>query len=164
MSTKNRRPTKAEAGDPTERIKAALRQARRIARLVNSGDEDMLARATLLQGVLSGDVVAASIHARQRMQREILRLKTRLAHAHLKTESVKQRLLEAEASKIEQAELPGHFLNRIREIYGLPPVILKALPEATITIEAIQDQVPEPQPSQKSLSAQVEPGDASLNP
>jgi len=163
MSTKNRTARKAPQADPTERITAALAAARRIARLVKSGDEDMLARATLLQGVLSGDVVAASIHTRQRMQREILRLKTRLAHAHLKTESVKQRLLEAEASKIEQAELPGHFLNRIREIYGLPPVTTLQLPAASITIEATQSQAPEAQPSQKSLTAPVEPADASLN-
>jgi len=164
MSTKNRRPAKAPALDPTERITAALVAARRIARLVKSGDEDMLARATLLQGVLSGDVVAASIHTRQRMQREILRLKTRLAHAHLKTEAVKQRLLEAEASKIEQAELPGHFLNRIREIYGLAPVTTLQLPAASVTIEATPDQPIEAQPSQKSLTDQVELGHASLNP
>lgn len=156
MSTRNRTARKAPALDPTERIQAALAQARRIARLVKSGDEDMLARATLLQGVLSGDVVAASIHARQRMQREILRLKTRLAHAHLKTEAVKQRLLEIEADRFEHADLPGQTLTRIYEIYGLkPPALSRALPASTVTVEA--------QPSQKSLSAQVEPGDASLN-
>jgi hypothetical protein len=157
MSTRNRRPAKAPALDPTERITAALVAARRLARLVKSGDEDLLARATLLQGVLSGDVVAASIHTRQRMQREILRLKTRLAHAHLKTESVKQRLLEIEADRFEHADLPGTTLTRIYEIYGLkPPRETRALPAATVTVEA--------QPSQKSLSAQVEPADTSLNP
>lgn len=162
MSTKNKRPRHARTKtdrSQTERIRAALEQARSVARLVKRGDEDMLARATILQGVVSGDVVAASIHARQRMQREILRLKTRLAHAHLKTEAVKQRLLEAEATTIEHAELPAQMMMRIREIYGLPQREIHQLAAADLTAEAI----PPSQASQKSQIAPVEAPDASPN-
>lgn len=158
MSTSNRRPRRAALA-PTDRIRQGLAQARRIVRLVKRGDEDMLARATLLQGVLSGDVVAASIHARQRMQRDILRLKTRLAHEHLRTEQVKRRLLEAQVETIEHADLTGTAIARIYEIYGLqPPREKPALPPADVT--AVPAPLPSP-PSQKSHADPSNPTDLS---
>lgn len=143
MSTRNRVPKRLKNLTPepvsqADRLRKAIRNARQMQRVLRSGDEDVLAKATLLQGVLSGDVIAASIQARQRLQRENLHLRRRIATARLKTELVKQRLLEAEAQRIERHEpTPIVVLNSIREVYGLPPHReLPALP-ADVEIPAI---------------------------
>jgi hypothetical protein len=91
-------------------------------RTLRAGDEDALAQATMLQGILSGDVIAASMHARQRLQNENLRLRRRLTHVRIKTEEAKRRLLEAETDRSQvSGEITAIQINRIREIYGLEP-------------------------------------------
>ncbi len=160
MSTKNRRPTRPKNPtpaqvDPVSRLREAIKNARRLSRELKTGDEDLLAKATMLQGVLSGDVIAASIHARARLQRENLRLRARLTHARLKTEAAKQILLDAEARRTTQTTLmTGDALQRIRDIYGLseprpvpalPPIEaepLPALPPATLEEVSKPDNTP----------------------
>lgn len=93
------------------------------------------------------------------MQRDILRLKTRLAHEHLRTEQVKRRLLEAQVETIEHADLTGTAIARIYEIYGLqPPREKPALPPADVT--AVPAPLPSP-PSQKSHADPSNPTDLS---
>jgi hypothetical protein len=146
VSTKNRTPRRAPANQslknltaaqerPADRLRKAIQIARQMQRQLKAGDEDALAQATLLQGVLSGDVIAASIHARQRLQRENLRLRARLTHARLKTEAAKQLLLQAEASRsIRTQDMNEDAYRRIRDLYGLDTQPFHALPAANVTV------------------------------
>lgn len=98
---------------------------------LRAGDEDALAQATMLQGVLSGDVIAASMHARHRLQRENLQLRRRLTLARIKTEAAKQILFEAEAHRSEATgEITALQIQRIREVYGLENHPFLQLPPA----------------------------------
>lgn len=134
---------KAAAQTPAgvgERLKNAIREARKMQSVLKAGDEDALASTMLLQGILSGDVMAASFHVRQRLQRENLRLRRRLNMARIKTETAKVRLLEIEATaRSRPASSPFELMNHIREIYGLPPVHQPLLPQSTITAEVISE-------------------------
>jgi hypothetical protein len=76
---------------------------------------------------------------RQRLQRENLRLRTRLSLARLRTEQATQRLLKAQTDREERIPRSIDELRaRIAEVYGLPqPTIdVKMLPQHTDEEEA----------------------------
>jgi len=112
-------------------------------RVLKSGDEDVLIQSTLMQGLLSGDVMAASIRARLKLQRENQSMRRRLTMSRIRTENVKQRLLAIEADRREKPDTPlRDVLYKIREIYGLnetnPPLLLTAQnPVVDIVSEAL---------------------------
>ena len=113
-------------------MKSAIRKARQLKAILRAGDEDALADSMLLQGILSGDVMAASFHVRQRLQRENLRLRRRLNMARIKTEAAKVRLLEIELyNRSKEPELVETTLNKIKQIYGLAPTVRRELPSIT---------------------------------
>ncbi len=114
------------------RLKEAVAKAREYKRILQKGDKDALAEAVLLQGIISGDVISASILTRQKMQRENLRLRQRLAVQKLRESRAQQRLLEVTADRAERKQSPADLIRTIREIYGLPPrpIEIKALPPA----------------------------------
>lgn len=118
-----RRFRRAPAADPVgvaSRLKFAIKKARQMQSTLKAGDEDALTQATLLQGILSGDVMAASFHARQKLQRENFLLRRRLTMSRIKTETVKQRLLAIEANRRERPETPGWVIAlKVADIYGL---------------------------------------------
>ena len=116
---------------------------------LKAGDREALVEATMLQGILSGDVIAASIAARARLQREHLQLRRRLAYSRIKTESAKQRLLdvEVEVRTRPQPDLRT-MVNRMREIYGLPPIPSPLLPE--VAAEIVSETLPVPGESEQA--------------
>ena len=102
----------------------------------------------MLQGVLSGDVMAAAVVTRQRLQRENLRLRERLTRARIKTEEAKYQLLNIESEVRSRPQLdPYEILTRVRAIYGLLPVARAALlpPAETTAIEILQEQPTSPE-------------------
>lgn len=103
--------------------------------ILKRGDADDLANATLLQGIISGDVISASIVTRQRLQRENLRLRQRLAVQKLRESRAQERLLTITAQKTERQESHATLMSRIRNIYGLEATLIQAptpqLPEHT---------------------------------
>jgi hypothetical protein len=106
--------------------------------MMREGDEDALIQSTLLQGLLSGDVVAASIRARLKLQRENQTMRRRLTMSRIRTEQVKQKLLGIEADARSKPAAPWYeTVNHIREIYGLPAVNPPLLPAAQVTAEII---------------------------
>ena len=122
------------------RVKAAVLKARKMQSVLKSGDEDALVNATLLQGILSGDVTAASFKMRARLQRENMAMRRRLTMSRIKTEQVKQRLLTAEADRREKPDTPWSVtVDRIREVYGLAPMNPPLLPAAVTAAEIIND-------------------------
>ncbi|MBI4166223.1 MAG: hypothetical protein HY508_10880 [Acidobacteria bacterium] len=109
-------------------------------KILQAGDEDVLIQATLMQGLLSGDVMAASIRARLKLQRENQAMRRRLTMSRIRTESVKQRLLTVEAERREKPDEPLQVtLNKIREIYGLKPINPPLLPAAQVTAEFLSE-------------------------
>lgn len=103
------------------RLKDAIAKAGEMSQALKKGKigiED-LATATLLQGIVSGDVISAGIITRQRLQRENLRLRMRLAAQKLRQSRAKERLLNVNAEKEERQISHGELVNRIRDIYGL---------------------------------------------
>ena len=98
----------------------------------------------MLQGVLSGDVMAAAVVTRQRLQRENLRLRERLTRARIRTEEAKVKLLDIEAEVRTRPELPMYeIVNRMRAIYGLLPVAQPALlPAVETTVTEILQEPP----------------------
>ena len=125
------------------RVKAAITAARQLLRAAGEHGQQDLTRALLLQGILSGDTVAAAIAERQRLQKENLRLRQRLTFARLRTERAKALILEKAAT----APLPLtglDLVNRMREIYALPPL---ALPPAPAVEAQIVSPVSLPQDS-----------------
>ena len=134
-------PRQVSPQDPARvvsRLKNAIRKARQMQHVMKEGDEDVLIQSTLIQGLLSGDVMAASIRARLKLQRENQRMRRRLTLSRIRTEEVKQRLLSVEADAREKPPRPWHeTLNVIREIYGLAPMNQPLLPQSSITAEVI---------------------------
>ena len=127
-------PTEKPVG-VAARVKKAIKNARAILNQVKKGDANALAQATMLQGLLSGDVMTAAIAERQRLQRENLKLRQRLTHAKMRTERAKAVLLEKAAAPQERLT-PPELLAKLREIYGFQPFEEpKALPPAVVTIE-----------------------------
>jgi len=119
--------------DP-HRVKAAITAARQLLRAAGEHGQQDLTRALLLQGILSGDTVAAAIAERQRLQKENLRLRQRLTFARLRTERAKAIMLEKATAA--PTRLTGLALvNELRAIYGLQPELL--LPAAEITAEIV---------------------------
>ena len=138
-----RRATLENHPDPAARLRSAIRKARAMQRVLKSGDEDVLIQSTLMQGLLSGDVMAASIRARLKLQRENQSMRRRLTMSRIRTENVKQRLLAIEADRREKPDTPlRDVLYKIRVIYGLnetnPPLLLTAQnPVVDIVSEAL---------------------------
>jgi hypothetical protein len=101
----------------------------------------------MLQGVLSGDVMAAAIITRQRLQHENLRLRERLTRARIRTEEAKHHLLNIE-SEVRSRPAPDAFemVNRMRAIYGMLPIERPALLPAaeTTAIEILQESPESP--------------------
>ena len=119
-----------------KRIETALRDARALLRRAGTRGGQQLAQATLLQGILSGDVLAASMHERQRMQRENLRLRQRFAHVRLRTEQAKAKLLELAA--VQPTKLIGDALmEHIADIYGLEWKARPQLPAAQVEAQVV---------------------------
>ncbi len=140
-----RAPEPADPARVGDRLRNAIQIARRLQRSLKKGDEDALAKSTLLQGVLSGDVVAASIHARQRLQRENLQLRRRLTLARLKTEHAKRLLIEAETARsMKGTEFTQATIDEIKAIYGLAPSLRKSLPAPPADAEVTVLEPPEP--------------------
>lgn len=105
---------------PENRVKVACQEAKRIMGVLESGDVEALVQATLLQGVASGDIIAASITAKLRLQNENLRLKQRLEKTKLAIQQQKLRAME----KLNSTEAtPQQLLGEIAKIYGLAPAI-----------------------------------------
>jgi len=116
------------------RVKTAITAARQLLRAAGEHGQQDLTRALLLQGILSGDTVAAAIAERQRLQKENLRLRQRLTFARLRTERAKAIILEKASAGPNQ--LVGEALvNQVRAMYGLQPDLL--LPAAEITAEIV---------------------------
>lgn len=96
----------------------------------------------MIQGVLSGDVMAATFISKQRLARENTRLRRRITFARLRTEEAKRRLLDIEADRRERPDPdPVTMINRIREIYGMRPLPLLANPTAEIISEVVTDSL-----------------------
>ena len=124
-----RRLPPADPVSPASRLRSAIRKARQMQRVLQAGDEDVLIQSTLMQGLLSGDVMAASIRARLKLQRENQTMRRRLTMARIRTEGVKQKLLEVEVISRSRPEVSLlDTMNRIREIYGLRPMNQPLLP------------------------------------
>ncbi len=109
------------------RLRKAIATAKHLKQAMRGTNSAELAESLILQGILSGDVYAASIHTRSRLQNENLRLKKRLTNSRLKTERVKRELLEAAKPRphltAEQDRYRNvQMMNRINEIYGLDPI------------------------------------------
>jgi hypothetical protein len=118
--------------EETARLQEGIRKARCMVESLQKGDREALTEATILQGILSGDVVAASIAQRQRLQAEVLRLRARIVRARLKTEEAKRRYLESEIThRDRQVAIGEETFRRIREIYGIEP---RQLPAPTIEV------------------------------
>ena len=100
------------------------------------GDREALTGAVLIQGILSGDVVSASIAERQRLQKENLKLRQRLTHAKLRTERAKAVLLER--ASIDRPALVGDALmHELYGIYGMDYRPHRALPEPAVEAEIV---------------------------
>jgi hypothetical protein len=146
-----RRPHRAALKNPVEltaRWRDGIRKAHQLINTLKKGDREAIAEATMLQGVLSGDVMAAAVVTRQRLQRENLRLRERLTRARIKTEEAKYQLLNIESEVRSRPQLdPYEILTRVRAIYGLLPVARAALlpPAETTAIEILQEQPTSPE-------------------
>lgn len=117
----------------TSRLQSAIKKAGEMRDQLKKGNMGIeeLATATLLQGIVSGDVISASIITRQRLQRENLRLRARLTNQKLRESHAKERLLQATAEKAERQLSREELTARIREIYGLPVPKTHQLPTPT---------------------------------
>jgi hypothetical protein len=134
------RPRKLRAQRSPTQVRAAVERAKQILAKLRDGDADALTQATILQGVIAGDVLSAMFVARQRLQRENLALRNRIARARIKTEAVKQRLLSIEAdNRSLPPQDPVVIINNIRALYGLPPTNPPLLSAPQITTEIIQE-------------------------
>jgi len=134
--------------DPA-RIRRAVKDARQLLAAAGERGQQDLTRALLLQGILSGDAVAASIAERQRLQKANLRLRQRLTHARLRTERAKAQLLERAATR--PTPLQGLALvNALREIYGIPPLPLLPPAELTTEFQVTAEIVPPVSPETRS--------------
>jgi len=135
----------------TTRVKSAIHRARTLLKAAGHHGQEDLTRALLLQGILSGDVISASIAERQRLQKENLRLHQRLTHAKLRTERARAIILE-KASTVPTALLGLELVNRMREIYALPPLALPPAPvvEAEIVSPVSPETRSHPDPPDQS--------------
>jgi hypothetical protein len=125
----------------THRVKTAITAARQLLRAAGEHGQQDLTRALLLQGILSGDTVAAAIAERQRLQKENLRLRQRLTFARLRTERAKASLLERAATR--PTPLQGiELINQLRAIYSLAPLPLLPAPEVNRELEVNAEIVP----------------------
>lgn len=139
------------------RVKTALTHARQLLRAAGARGQQELTQALLLQGILSGDVVSASIAQRQRLQKANLRLRQRLTYARLRTERAKAQLLERTLTR--PTPLQGlDLVNQLREIYGIAPLPL--LPAAPVTAEIVSPvslpEGPDP-PTEEQKESEKEP-------
>ena len=131
------------------RVKNAITAARQLLAAAGEHGQQDLTRALLLQGILSGDTVAAAIAERQRLQKENLRLRQRLTFARLRTERAKASLLERAATR--PTPLQGlDLVNALREIYGIPPLPLLPPAELTTEFEVTAEIVPPVSPETRS--------------
>lgn len=134
--------------DPA-RIKAAVTRARQLLRAAGESGQQDLTRALLLQGILSGDTVAAAIAERQRLQKENLRLRQRLTYAKLRTERAKAIMLEKATAA--PTRLTGlNLVNQLREIYGIPPLPLLPAAQVNTEPEVTAEIVPPVSPEHRS--------------
>lgn len=141
-SKKRHRKHFAPSGEAS-RLHSAIIKAREMKAILRRGDADDLAQATLLQGIISGDVISASIITRQRLQRENLRLRERLAVQKLRESRAQERLLQLTADKAEQQINHAEIVSRVREIYGLQPFANPQLPASTEIIQENPDTLPQ---------------------
>lgn len=104
------------------RVKQAIATAAFLKKAITrTGITQELAEATLLQGILSGDVAAASIATKVRLMNENLRLRQRLTASRLRSEQVKQAILRNELSRSKRhpPKTQDQIISSIRAIYGL---------------------------------------------
>jgi hypothetical protein len=100
----------------------------------------------MLQGILSGDIMAAMVHTRQRLQNENLRLRRRITMSRLKTEEAKARLLSIEADRRARPEPTAReVLEQVRAIYGLPQATQPLLPAPADAVAEILAEPPNDQ-------------------
>jgi len=140
----HRSPPKNQVG-AARRWSEGIKKAHQLIDSLKTGDREAIAEATMLQGVLSGDVMAASIITRQRLQRENLRLRERLTRARIRTEQAKVKLLDIEGElRSRPPQDPYQIVNSVRAIYGLLPVERPALlPAIESTATEIIEESPE---------------------
>lgn len=111
-----------QAQDATRRIKNAINTARNLLRAFKRGDAKAITEATILQGILSGDVTAASVAVKLKLQRENLRLRQLLTRSRLIGEELKQRITRKQGDLLERTKLThAQRLDAVRSIYGLNP-------------------------------------------
>ncbi len=118
----HRRQARLTASKLASRVKSAIATAAFLKKAISqSGLTADLAEATLLQGILSGDVQAAAISTKVKLMNENLRLRQRLTASRLRSEQVKQEILHTELlrSKRNPAQTHEEIISRIKAIYGL---------------------------------------------
>lgn len=112
----------AQGGEAASQLKKRIKSARAMLAVMKKGDAEALQEAVLLQGLMSGDIFAANLRSRQILLRENLRLKQHFQREKIRTERLKQTLLEAAIpgnSPEPTTQLSQDTIARIREIYGL---------------------------------------------
>lgn len=103
------------------RLREAICQAAVLTRELKKGktDASTLGEALILQAILAGDVTAAAWSTRQKMHRENLRLRQRIALTKLRTEQLKQRAAALDIETSQKKLTPAQVMQRVRAIYGL---------------------------------------------
>jgi regulator of replication initiation timing len=101
-----------------EALRDAANEAKQIIGGLNDLEKQALIEATLFQAIASGDIIAAAVTQKVRLQRENLRLRARLARVKLKIEEQKLKALE---TLNKPKPTPTELQNAIAAIYGLPP-------------------------------------------
>jgi hypothetical protein len=140
------RPSKNPVGTAS-RVRVAIQKARAILREFKQGDQAVVTQAVMLPGILSGDIMAAMVHTRQRLQNENLRLRRRITMSRLKTEEAKARLLSIEADRRSRPEpTASEILSQVRAIYGLTHTSPPLLPAPADAVAEILSEPTDPQP------------------
>lgn len=101
---------------PKSHLVTAVAEAREILEGISEAGKRDLLEATILQGVASGDVMAAAVATRLRLQNENLRLKVRLNRWKEKRERIRAEILERSNKDQPTRET---LVQAIREVYGL---------------------------------------------
>lgn len=151
-----RAPLKGQTDVQSERIKSAIRNAKKMLRAFKKGDAEKVTEATLMQGILSGDVTAAAIAVKIKLQNENLALRRALALSRLRTEGLTQRIQRRQAELMEKPALTSTeqqqlMARRIQEVYGV------ALPAASTITEAEVVEAKEIASAQPTSPAEAAP-------